>query len=186
MIFFDISTVKVIDEVEPPVTSDEAKIAWMAGLFEGEGCIRRPISRTANRGYYSGFGLDISMTDLDVLEQFADFAGGGRIDGPLKPNGLGKKMYYKLRIRNNRAYFLLERMWPWLNERRKGQALKALMAWSVMGQTKHGCKIKPEDIPYIKEELRKGGHGVNRRLAREFGVTDAMISAIKKGRAWKD
>ena len=48
-------------------------IAWAAGLFEGEGTITRCDGR---------LHLRMQLTDLEVLERFAEIVGTGKIYGP--------------------------------------------------------------------------------------------------------
>lgn len=49
------------------------RIAWAAGLFEGE----RSITLSRNR-----VNMRVKSTDQDVLEQFAAFVGAGKVYGP--------------------------------------------------------------------------------------------------------
>ena len=47
-------------------------IEWAAGLFEGEGCIHK-------RKNQFSFELKIDMTDLDVVQEFAESFGVGKL-----------------------------------------------------------------------------------------------------------
>lgn len=162
-----------------------AQIAWMAALYEGEGYVCMPRSRSERGGRHSSaLRLRFKMCDRDVLEQFKRFAGGGNLSGPQKPSGLGKKVTYTLAIQGPRAYALLVAFWPWLGERRRGQVKAALMKWATMVPTHVGRIITRDEAEQIKRRLEIGGHGIGRQLAREYGVSDVLISRIKMGKAW--
>ena len=53
----------------------ELKVAWAAGLFEGEGCITHNISH--GRSYRK---LTMNMTDKDVMQKFVDIIGYGNLN----------------------------------------------------------------------------------------------------------
>ena len=123
------------------------------------------------------------MCDRDVLERFQRY-GGGTISGPHKPSGLGKKDTFELCVNGMRAYHLLRAIWPWLGDRRREQVRRSVVAWGALEPTNEGVKLNKEDVVAIKKRLAVGKHGVGRAVARDYGVTDGMISAIKHGRAW--
>ena len=92
-------------------------IGWMAGLYEGEGCIEK----TSTRGYR----LTIVSTDLDVIEKIQDFAGG--YVHPQKQYKPHHKPAWKWRIGTKREVIdLLTQMLPFLGNRRAYDALNAL------------------------------------------------------------
>jgi len=92
--------------------------AWIAGLYEGEGCI----SQTSSHG----FRLTLVSTDLDVLKKLQKFVGGGTIN-PLKRYQEHHKPAWKWRLGDKKSvYKLLCDMMPWLGERRAYAALNAL------------------------------------------------------------
>ena len=51
---------------------NEINSAWMAGLFEGEGCIYKDPR-------YNSYRLSLNSTDLDVLQKLQTIAGCGSI-----------------------------------------------------------------------------------------------------------
>lgn len=65
----------------------DVEAAWLAGLFEGEGCISLAGTRVQ---------LSIAMTDRDVVERFVSMVGYGKVTcRPGKLNGEYKKeMFY--------------------------------------------------------------------------------------------
>lgn len=71
------------------MSSDEASIAWAAGLFEGEGCLYevRSVGLT-----FTYLGLTIEMTDLEIMERFHNV---------LKNNGVKSRSRITSRWRGN-------------------------------------------------------------------------------------
>jgi hypothetical protein len=171
-----------------PTGASDAEIAWMAALFEGEGCVSPPRGRgpTVNgrRGSGTGLRIGFKVTDLDVLERFAAYCGHCKITGPHKPSGLGVKPTYHLALNGKYAVNLLVEMLPWLGRRRTGQVYRALEAWAEMRPGQNGVKLKAWQIAHIRERLASGEPGIGKKLAREYGVSAEMISHINTGRAW--
>lgn len=47
-------------------------------------------------------------------------------------------------------------------------------------------KLTEDDVKEIKRRLsEEGGYGINRKLAKEYGVKDSLIGHIKHSRRWK-
>jgi hypothetical protein len=90
--------------------------AWMAGLFEGEGSIS--ISHKKHYCY-----LQLASTDKDVLDRFAEQAGCGAISYcGQRPHQT--KEVWKWQVGNKKDVSdLLNRMLPFLGERRSLRAL---------------------------------------------------------------
>ena len=92
-------------------------IEWAAGLFEGEGCL----SKVKDRPNYS---LKLTMTDLDVVQDFADIFGlpvcGPYYKGKYKP-------VYQVNLKSmSKVYKIVEQMLPYLGTRRSYKALNCL------------------------------------------------------------
>lgn len=120
-------------------TVDREALAWAAGLFEGEGCIRVPTIK----GTYKSLVLAVAITDKDVLEKFHSVVGGlGTIYGPYTAeSSLGKKPRWKWTAqRFEHSQAILAMFWPWLGERRKQRATEALLAFKE--QSKRNTKIR--------------------------------------------
>ncbi len=92
-------------------------LAWISGLFEGEGYIRSKRN-----------GLGVNMTDLDVLEKFLSIVQVGTI----RPSKVYRKHYKPLWVwtvwHRRDVYYLLESMLPFFGERRSYDALNRLDA----------------------------------------------------------
>ena len=91
-------------------------IEWAAGLFEGERCL----SKVKDRPNYS---LKLSMTDLDVVQDFADVF-GLPVCGPYK--GTNKPVYQVNLKSMSKVYKIIEQMLPYLGIRRGYKALNCL------------------------------------------------------------
>lgn len=122
-----------------PMTSTNWKrenLAWMAGLFEGEGYVQgRPktYTRKDGRAFTSvGFRLAISMTDEDIMRRFHSLAGVGRLNGPrLSPSMARKNMkpLWDFCANGAEGYALMIALLPWLGGRRREQVAQAIQAW---------------------------------------------------------
>ena len=98
---------------------DPTHIAWAAGLFEGEGCMT-----VDKRG--STRGLQINMTDEDIIERFRDFCGAGNITTRYEDDPVRKKQW-RLRISKRKDVIrILSMMLPYFGQRRAYKALNIL------------------------------------------------------------
>jgi hypothetical protein len=97
------------------------QIAWVAGVFEGEG--------TFTYRTYSGTGrkqitLRVVMTDLDIITRLHKYTGLGNIYGPytssqLKKDGTLRKVSYHWAITKQPDVIAFgDVLRPWLGERR--------------------------------------------------------------------
>lgn len=93
--------------------------SWVAGLYEGEGCIRyKP------NGKGRGIEIVIVSTDLDVLEK-AKAITGWNLYGPYA-RGTYKPQWRLSTGRLDNVLDFLSVVWPHLGIRRQSQALTAL------------------------------------------------------------
>ena len=95
------------------------EIAWAAGIFEGEGSINIVPNRP------SCASLQVSMTDLDILERLQDIF-GGNIYTKVKQKSQHKQGWTWQIARKADIYATLEKLLPWLGERRSYRALNVL------------------------------------------------------------
>lgn len=102
----------------------EAKLAWCAGLFEGEG--------TASKTRH-GICIAIYQSSNDgipeVLLRFQDYIGGyGKISGRQRKQGVRKslpKREYSLSFRKAEQERVLTRLWEFLGPVKQAQIIKA-------------------------------------------------------------
>ena len=90
--------------------------AWVAGLFEGEGYIRRPPQ----------LQIAIQMTDYDVLERFRDITNANRITFHDRPKPNVSRIYRVLITGKDRVRTFLIAILPYLGMRRAHKALDVL------------------------------------------------------------
>lgn len=95
-------------------------LAWLAGLFEGEGYIG------LRRSYQPVLQLD--MTDQDVIDRVLVVAGVGYLRPPkMLPSG---KTCYRWSVTSSKdAAALLMTLYPLLGVRRQAAGRAALLAW---------------------------------------------------------
>jgi hypothetical protein len=104
-------------------------IGWMAGMYEGEGCIEQTSAHS--------YRLAIVSTDLDVIEKIQSFAGG--YVHPEKVYKLHHKPAWRWRLgKKNEVANLLEQMLPFLGNRRSNDAIKALNNMEKSNAPKEG------------------------------------------------
>lgn len=123
-------------------TLTDTQIAWLAGLFEGEGCIcLRP----------GGTRLTIEMTDEDIINRVAELTGLGSVIRLEKRKQKGGKpnhkdswkwyIGYREDVKN-----VLVAIYPYLGIRRRIAADKAL---SVISQMRPRRRNNPEEGEFI-------------------------------------
>ena len=96
-------------------------LAWAVGLFEGEGCIHI-------RKNQRGCQLSIQMSDLDIIERFAQIVGYGSINKSNRdayPSHWKPQWRWKM-CRIDECYKLLELFLPYFGLRRAYIAQNAL------------------------------------------------------------
>lgn len=106
---------------------DSLQVAWLAGLYEGEGSVR--LQRPNGRRARGSVQLTIGMTDRDVIEHVHRITGMGAIylyrRGKREPTPKGnpRKDRYDWKVgRTDHVRALLEAMLPYLFARRRTHA----------------------------------------------------------------
>lgn len=97
---------------------------WLAGWFEGEGCITS--GGAARQG--NTLVLAANNTDEDVIRTVHRIAGCGSVSGP-RPMGPGRRPIWSWRVTGDMAARLLMRLMPLFHERRKTRARERLEIW---------------------------------------------------------
>jgi hypothetical protein len=92
-------------------------IAWMAGLFEGEGSIYFDKSNKQWR-------MKLKMTDEDVVNRFHKYSGCGKVY--YEPNKNFKPAWNWVLFRQKEVKDFLIQLLPYFGERRACKALNAL------------------------------------------------------------
>lgn len=89
-----------------------AKLAWAAGLFEGEGCFS-----FNGRGHHTP-KMMVVTSDLDVLQSFAAIAGCGTI-GERRQRIEHHKRAWEWKVHGRVAFAFFMQIRPWLHQRRR-------------------------------------------------------------------
>jgi hypothetical protein len=103
-------------------------IAWVAGVFEGEGTIR------VRKGNY-GAQVSIRMDDRDVVERIHSIMGFGNLYEIRERRTSGRTVVqynYQLGSAEHVCAFL-EAVWPWLGARRREKAAQAIASARLIG-----------------------------------------------------
>ena len=97
-----------------------ADIAWLAGLYEGEGCfgLHRGRARATPAEY-----VNLSMTDRDVIERVGALL-GKKVNGPYQQNG--HKPQYRVTLWSIAARGLMMTLFSLLGERRRAKIKEIL------------------------------------------------------------
>ena len=97
------------------------RVAWAAGIYEGEGSCQSPAQ--------GGLALRIGMTDLDVIESLQAVFGIGSIKPKTNTHYPGSKQQWVWTACGKQAYAVGVAMLPFLHERRAGKMHDSLDAW---------------------------------------------------------
>ena len=98
------------------------EIAWLAGLYEGEGCLNKDKRRKAS------YRINIVMTDKDVIERLGRVSGVGKVRGQTKQEAHHKDQYRWTVHKRKDIRSILSNILPYLGDRRAHDALNALDA----------------------------------------------------------
>jgi hypothetical protein len=111
----------------PAASTREQRLAWAAGLFDGEGSTELHTRRTLARTWFS-LRSRVSQCDAhgvpEVLQRFQAVVGCGRIDGPT--SGEGYENAYKWDAGADDTLRVLPMIWPWLGTVKRVQAIDVI------------------------------------------------------------
>jgi len=99
----------------------EAQVAWLAGIYEGEGSC-------SIQGTGRAFAVTITMTDGDIINRVFELTGIGSV------RTFQRKEYkrcYIWAVSSINAVNFLETILEWLGERRASKAKEAINNWKV-------------------------------------------------------
>ncbi len=115
------------------MTSED--IAWMAGLFEGEGCMWAAIKKGKPDAEYPSqrkdgatFSATIHMVDEDVIARFHSLAGFGALNYMDTPSGkkAGQQPTWRWTGSGKKAIDLMFKLAPYFGIRRRAQMMNAI------------------------------------------------------------
>ena len=145
----------------------ELEMAWLSGIFEGEGCIAW---QKKNSVY-----LSISMTDKDVIEKVAKITNMGNV---YHRSFEHKKDAWVWGVaRKSDVVYLLEQMFPFLGERRSLRAAESIVRLDAVrdeGFCKQGHPLNSEHL-YISPKgtrMCRTCNYANQKARRRENVND--------------
>lgn len=154
----------------------EAEVAWAAGLFEGEGCIR---FCKHDRGL-EYIRLSIKMTDRDVLQHFADVV-GAEVKGPYAPSEdkpHHKPVWSVTISKTRKSLNVLEAFWPYLGDRRRAKAQEVTALWEENSHSRP-VRFPPEQVEEILAQKYLGLSAIE--LGVMYDCSRQYIHAIVRG-----
>lgn len=105
------------------------KIAWAAGILEGEGCFSI-FKRSSATWNHKTVAIHCEMTDEDTIVKLRDVFDVGTIlkrDAKLRNDGRSRQNTWIWSVQNHDGVFaVLTEVMPWLGQRRKAKALELL------------------------------------------------------------
>lgn len=107
----------------------EAKIAWAAGLFEGEGTI---IIRTRPEDQID---VQLGMTDKDVVDRFCEIVGVGKVHGPYQYGT--RKPFWKFVAYGAEAMVVIHTLRDYFGVRRGAKADEAVGRYLARQERPH-------------------------------------------------
>lgn len=109
---------------------EDQEWAWLAGIFEGEGCIVFTGKNSVT--------LSIGMTDRDVIDRVLELVGRGTIYRNKPKRGYRPQFHWKVGHQDD-VRFVLRGIRPWLGKRRGDKADGAMERMKKLRKPGH-CK----------------------------------------------
>lgn len=149
----------------------QLKIAWVAGLFEGEGSFGIYGEKKSKK-------IEITSTDLDVLEKVKEEF-GGNIHQEKSRNPKWKIAYkWYLGVKDSVDFIL--RIYPYLGKRRQERADKYLLLNEEMIKRRNERILEVQTMRRKVSELREEGLK-HREIAKKLGIDRTYVTKILNG-----
>jgi hypothetical protein len=152
---------------------NEAEVAWLAGIYEGEGSCTITTGRAIR--------VEIVMTDQDIVNRVQALTGFGSVN-TLAQRNEKYKTAYRWSIGSIGAVTFLQTILPWLGERRSERAKNAIDNWT--NNKKQSSKGDSEcihghayDAPGNKRTKSGGCHLCHLAAARKCKQKKKLLSA---------
>lgn len=153
---------------------DPVSLAWLTGLFEGEGCMSL---QSQGRPF-----LRLSMVDEDVVRRAHSIAGVGTVKPSPNLTVGGKRMWNWGVGRCDDAVGLIEMMLPLFGERRAARAREVLASNAAAPIPKRMRTHCPRGHPYSGHNLKVDHYRQQtpRRVCRACRVINTQASRDRK------
>ena len=126
--------------------------AWVAGFFEGEGCVLITKELVLR--------VTVTNTDVKLLTKLKELCGGDITKGGVSRKGTHVKRW---RIANNKAYGFLRDILPYLVGNKKDEVELALQFEQLMN---NGGKRLSEELISARTKIRLGLQILKRRCSK--------------------
>jgi hypothetical protein len=161
------------------IFSDPVKLAWVAGLLEGEGAFM-VTSKESKVRPYPVFRISCNMCDGDVLEKLYKWVGFGRFSGPCVPKNVKHRPFWRFDVhRRDDVYKLCKAILPLMGARRSDRIRRVIAAYESSGRIpwRHGTRAGYDDHACRCElctasNAQRGRVSRARRKARKNNLTD--------------
>ena len=156
----------------------ETEIAWLAGLLEGEGCF----TWSCKRGHYGHPQVHVAMIDLDTIERAHKLIG--------TDIGIGRQEnLYRISYASGAAHEIMVVLESHMSARRKLRISDLIQKWDGRPGRKGRYYPRGEELAHTKlsdrqvQDIRSmKGEKLGRDIAKEYGVSESLISAILTGK----
>ena len=168
------------------------KLAWAAGIFEGEGCFCFSASIKSQKGR-GPLHASVKMTDEDVVRRFHSIIGLGAVytvkSRAKKLNGEYRKQQWCWQVGSFEDFqAVVAMLWSWLYSRRRAKAKDILTRYHALEPI--STKISRERSVKVRAALatiadrplwgRRWEPGrTQKSIAREFGLSTGMVTLLK-------
>lgn len=151
---------------------DNLKLAWFAGLFEGEGtfAFHKNIAKA----------LSLTSTDKDVLDKIKEYFGGSIYKEEKRDNKPHWKDVHVWRITGEPSVKLCLSILPLLCSRRRKRGLEYID--SYMNRDKARLAIQLELLSRNSEIIRLRKEGLkHREIANKLGIDRTTVTKLLNG-----
>ncbi len=129
------------------------ELAWAAGFFDGEGCVR--FRKATKRDWpYRQLTINISQTHTDVLKRFQAAVGCGSVTGPYKQKNPNAQPFYHFNtgsfVDGIKIFKLLK---PYLSATKLAQFEAALSEASTYLAERRDFRAREGMLPVKKQEV---------------------------------
>lgn len=154
-------------------------LLWLAGLLEGEGSFMRGSPSSQNQPRIS-----IQMTDEDVIARVATLWGTSYLRSTRNHQQNPKwKVCFQAAIRGANAVALMNRLRPFMGQRRQTQIDAALATYVARKPGDNTRRLTGEWITEIR--LRHAAGETYLALSKEFNVSRITLRHACTRRTWK-
>lgn len=144
------------------------ELYWIAGIFEGEGCLSVGNSK---RGVGS-INAAVGMTDKDIVDRFENLCPGLRYERRQDSNW---KTLYIWQVNGKNAYEFIKMIYPLLGKRRQARARELFEIFESPKAKGNRRELLREQVASL---LDKGYNG--RMIAKELEVSESYVSQLRK------